>query len=65
MTPALQAAVAVNSIIATCYFVISTLIFIGLVRQRHLGFNALATATWVWTLPETRGIPLPSLRADQ
>jgi MFS family permease len=26
---------------------------------------ALATATWVWTLPETRGIPLPSLRADQ
>ncbi len=22
---------------------------------------ALATASWVWTLPETRGIPLPSL----
>src|SRR4051812_12254313 len=45
VTPALQAAVAANSIIAACYFVISALIFIGLVRQRHLGFNSLATAT--------------------
>jgi len=25
---------------------------------------ALATATWVWVLPETRGIELPSLRAQ-
>src|SRR3954463_7589947 len=45
VTPALQAAVAANSIIAACYFVIAALIFIGLVRQRHLGFNSLATAT--------------------
>jgi signal transduction histidine kinase len=45
VTPALQAAVATNSIVATCYFIISALIFIGLVRQRHLGFNSLATAT--------------------
>jgi signal transduction histidine kinase len=37
--------VAANSIIAACYFVIAALIFVGLVRQRHLGFNSLATAT--------------------
>jgi signal transduction histidine kinase len=43
--PALQAAVAANGIIAACYFVISALIFIGLVRERRLGFNPLATAT--------------------
>ena len=24
---------------------------------------AIATASWVWTLPETRGIPLPALRS--
>lgn len=45
MPPALQAAIATNSIIAACYFVIAGLIFIGLVRQRHLGFNSLGTAT--------------------
>ncbi len=45
MPPALQAAVAANSIIAACYFVIAALIFIGLARQRRLGFNPLATAT--------------------
>ena len=26
---------------------------------------ALATATWVWVLPETRGIVLPRLRKDE
>jgi signal transduction histidine kinase len=45
LTPALQAAVTANSIIAACYFVIAALIFIGLVRERRLGFNPLATAT--------------------
>jgi MFS family permease len=25
---------------------------------------AIATGTWVWTLPETRGIPLPSLASN-
>ena len=45
MPLALQAAVTANSIIAACYFVIAALIFIGLVRERRLGFNSLATAT--------------------
>jgi signal transduction histidine kinase len=45
LPPALQAAVAANSIIAACYFMIAALIFIGLARQRRLGFNPLATVT--------------------
>ena len=45
MPPALQVAVTANSIIAACYFVIAGLIFIGLVRERRLGFNQLGTAT--------------------
>jgi signal transduction histidine kinase len=45
LPPALQAAVAANSIVAACYFVIAALIFVGLAKQRRLGFNPLATAT--------------------
>ena len=41
----LQLVIATNAIIAACYFAIFTLIFVGLVTQRRLGFNALGTAT--------------------
>lgn len=41
----LQLVIAANAIIAACYFAIFTLIFVGLVTQRRLGFNALGTAT--------------------
>ena len=46
MPPAPQAAVAANSILAVCYVVIDGLIFIGLVRERRLGFNSLGTAAY-------------------
>ncbi len=47
-----------------------TPLLVGLMVARHgLGGGlavpcalALATASWVWVLPETRGIPLPALR---
>lgn len=41
----LEIALCANAAIAACYFVIAALIFTGLVKQRRLGFNALATAT--------------------
>jgi MFS family permease len=49
---------------------LATPVVVGLAVARHglpggLGVPcllALATASWVWTLPETRGIPLQSLR---
>jgi signal transduction histidine kinase len=45
LPPTLQLLITANAIIAACYLAISVLIFVGLIRQRHLGFNALGTAT--------------------